>query len=184
MKGKWAGRRFFVILALLLLTGLSTGRAEQAIAAESQTQANAALVGRAFADVLSGGNPAAVAELYSAHFRHFDGGSPGMALGVKGDGLRLTLYRQAMPDLRFEIADLTAVDNRVITRWQATGRYTGRFQHYLPNGSSVQWQGITIWQVENGRIHAAWSQQDDLGLARQLQTGAGRDHFWGPAYYR
>lgn len=184
MKGKWAGRRFFVILALLLLTGLSIGRAGQVTAAESQTQSNAELVRRAVADVWSGGDPAAMHDLYSADFRHFDGTTPAVGLGVNGVALRLALYRQAMPDLRFQIEDLTAVENRVITRWRAGGSYTGRFQHYLPNGSSVQWQGITIWQVENGRIHAAWSQQDDLGLARQLQTGAGRDHFWGPAYYR
>lgn len=184
MKKKWAGRRFFVILALLLLTGLSVGRADQAIAAESQTQANAELVRRAFADVLSGGNPAALPEIFSADYRQFDGGTPGVALGAKGVGLRLALYRQAMPDLRYQIEDLTAVDNRVITRWRAGGRQTGGFQLYPPSGSVVQWTGITIWQVEGGLITGAWSQQDDLGLARQLAGADGQVQIWGPSYYR
>lgn len=184
MTGKWAGRRFFVLLVLLLLAGLSVGRSEQAIAAESQTQANAELVRRAFADVLNGDSPGAMAEMFSAGFRHFDGGTPAVVLSVNGFGLRQSLYRQAMPDLHYQIEELAAFDNRVVTRWRAGGTHTGQYQLYPPSGLALQWTGITIWQVDDERITVAWSQQDDLGLARQLGVINGRAQDWGPMYYR
>jgi steroid delta-isomerase-like uncharacterized protein len=73
-------------------------------------------------------------------------------------------FRGAVPDLHVEIDDLIACDNKVVTRWTATG--TER-----DSGRRIEVTGITIDRFRDGRVAESWTQWDRIGLQDQLATG-------------
>jgi predicted ester cyclase len=77
------------------------------------------------------------------------------------DGVRRSteLYRALFDDLRIEVVDQVAENNRVASRWTLTGSNRGR---------TVRVWGITISRLRDGRIVEDWSAFDSIELLRQL----------------
>lgn len=77
------------------------------------------------------------------------------------DGVRESteLYRTLFDDLRFEVVDQVAEDDRVASRWVLTGSNRGR---------QVRLWGITLSRLRDGRIVEDWTGFDSLELVRQL----------------
>lgn len=70
-------------------------------------------------------------------------------------------FFQAMPDLKFRVHDVIATESRVITRWTAAGTLTGPgFLGVEPKGQKIEFDGIDIWSVRNGRLYEHWDQFD------------------------
>jgi steroid delta-isomerase-like uncharacterized protein len=70
-------------------------------------------------------------------------------------------FFQAMPDATFRVHDVFATEGRVVTRWTATGTLTGPgFLGVEPKGQKVEFDGIDIWTVRNGRLYEHWDQFD------------------------
>lgn len=86
------------------------------------------------------------------------------------DGVKafITTLRGAFPDLRIEIADLIAQDDRVVARWVARGTHEGELRGIPPTGTEVEFTGITIERIEGGEIVEGWTNRDFLGLLRQI----------------
>ena len=53
-------------------------------------------------------------------------------------------------------------------RYVAAGTQTGAYGQIPPTGKAVRVRGITIFQIENGRIKTEWTEYDRLGMLRQL----------------
>jgi glyoxylase-like metal-dependent hydrolase (beta-lactamase superfamily II)/predicted ester cyclase len=88
------------------------------------------------------------------------------------DGVRAFLEAifGAVPDIAFEIADLTADEERTVVRWTARGTFAGG---PLPigvqaTGDSVAVDGIDVLTVRGGRIAGNEAFVDGLALARQI----------------
>ena len=79
--------------------------------------------------------------------------------GLEGVRKSTELYRQLFDDLRFEVVDQVAEDNRVANRWVLTGSNRGR---------RVKLWGITLSELRDGRIVEDWTGFDSLELVRQL----------------
>ncbi|MFL5840733.1 MAG: ester cyclase [Thermoleophilaceae bacterium] len=77
------------------------------------------------------------------------------------DGVRESteLYRTLFQDLRFEVVEQVAEDDRVASRWVLTGSNRGR---------QVRLWGITLSRLRDGRIVEDWTGFDSLELVRQL----------------
>jgi hydroxyacylglutathione hydrolase len=59
----------------------------------------------------------------------------------------------AMPDMRFEVLDVVAARNQAAVRWRATGTFCGGpFQGIEPTGARVEFEGIDLLTVEDGKI--------------------------------
>jgi len=70
-------------------------------------------------------------------------------------------FFQAMPDAKFRVRDVVATESRVVTRWTATSTLTGPgFLGVEPKAQKVEFDGIDIWSVRNGRLHEHWDQFD------------------------
>lgn len=70
-------------------------------------------------------------------------------------------FFQAMPDAKFHVHDVFATPTRVVTRWTATGTLTGPgFLGAEPRAQKVEFDGIDIWSVRNGRLSEHWDQFD------------------------
>jgi predicted ester cyclase len=97
--------------------------------------------------------PSCYAEDFADHFANAE------YHGLEGVRQSTDLYRALLDDLRFEVVDQMAQDDRVASRWVLTGTNRGR---------RIQTWGITLSRLRDGRIVEDWSGFDSLDLVRQL----------------
>ena len=88
--------------------------------------------------------------------------------GLEGTKQTISMYREAFPDVRFEIEDQIAEGEMVVTRWKATGTHEGDLMGTPPTGKKSTITGIGIDRFENGKIVEAWGNWDTLGMFQQL----------------
>jgi predicted ester cyclase len=93
--------------------------------------------------------PFCYAEDFVDHFASAD------YYGLEGARRSAALYRALFDDLRFEVVDQVAEDDRVASRWVLTGSNRGR---------NVRLWGITTSRLREGRIVEDCSAFDSLEL--------------------
>jgi steroid delta-isomerase-like uncharacterized protein len=75
----------------------------------------------------------------------------------------------AVPDFRYEVADMISEGDRVAVHWRASGTFSGEpLQGIRANGARLSTSGVDVLQVENGLIRRLDSYWDDAGVARQI----------------
>ncbi len=87
-----------------------------------------------------------------------------------------TMLRKAFPDLHYIIEDQIAEEDKVVTRWTASGTHRGELvsnQHphspaILPTGKRVSWGGVTISRLAGGKYVEQWNNVDMLSVLQQL----------------
>jgi steroid delta-isomerase-like uncharacterized protein len=132
---------------------------------ESKADHNLALARRAFTEIYGEGNVGLVDRLYADDFVD---DSPGGGKGRELIKEAVTGFHRAFPDLRIEIEDAFAVDDKVVLRYTAHGTQTGTYYDIPPSGKTVGIRGITIFQIANGKIKVEWTEYDRLGALRQI----------------
>src|ERR1700753_3723995 len=80
------------------------------------------------------------------------------------------LLTAAFPDLRVQIEDLIAEDDKVAARLMFSGTHQGPFRDFAPTGRPVSFGAIRIYQRAPGRLTASWAYQDSLALVHQLRS--------------
>jgi steroid delta-isomerase-like uncharacterized protein len=78
------------------------------------------------------------------------------------------MYRAAFPDVRMTVQDVIAAGDKVALRWQGEGTHRGELMGLAPTGSHGSVTGIDIFLWKDGKVAEAWTEWDNLGLARQL----------------
>jgi hypothetical protein len=90
----------------------------------------------------------------------------------------LALLRSAyasFPDLRHDVHELIATDDKVVLRGTITATHRGDFQGIPATGRKVGIGQIVIFRLAGGRIVEYWEQADFLSLMQQLGAHAGGD---------
>lgn len=127
---------------------------------------NEVLARRFFDEVWTGGRyDVADLLLGSDHRHHISGETLGGAAAVKEMARSL---RSAFPDLAFSIEDTICADDKVLVRWTARGTNTGAFGGRPATGRAVEWTGMDLIRVADGRIVELWGNNDAMGLWDQL----------------
>ena len=80
----------------------------------------------------------------------------------------VSMYRTGFPDLQMVVDDAMADGDKVALRWHAEGTHRGELQGLAPTGKRGSVTGIAIYQWRDGKVVEAWTEWDNLGLARQL----------------
>jgi steroid delta-isomerase-like uncharacterized protein len=75
---------------------------------------------------------------------------------------------RAFPDVHFDVLDMIAEGDMVVTRWRYHATNTGPFLGRPPTGRAVTDEGITTLRFEDGKVVEEWVVQDSLGLLKQL----------------
>jgi predicted ester cyclase len=93
----------------------------------------------------------------------------------QGQGIKLMveivdLYRRAFPDLRFEILDQIAEDDRVVTCLRMRGTQENALMTIAASGRKIDIAGIRVDRILGGRIVESWFHADWLGMLRQLDA--------------
>jgi steroid delta-isomerase-like uncharacterized protein len=92
------------------------------------------------------------------------------ARDVLGQFTRVT--RQAFPDLRFDIQQVVAEDDRVAVLYSWSGTHRGPLGPLQPTGRSVTATGAIFCRVADGRIVEEWDIDDRLDVMEQLGVAA------------
>jgi steroid delta-isomerase-like uncharacterized protein len=74
----------------------------------------------------------------------------------------------AFPDLRVEINDLIAEDDKVVARNTVTGTHQGEFMGLAGTGRKVRYDEIFVVRFADGRMVETWGVVDMASLMRQL----------------
>ena len=74
----------------------------------------------------------------------------------------------AFPDLKFTIEDQFAVDDKVATRWTATGTNKGTLGEMQPTGKRVNLDGLIIDYLKDGKVAERWEIWDQMAMLQQL----------------
>ena len=129
-------------------------------------ESNGQVMRRAFEEIMTRGNIAAIDELFASDFTGHD--TSGGTFGREEFREGVLDMLSAFSDRQVKIADQVVAGDKVATRWQATGLHAGEFNGIPATGRRVSLTGISIDRITGGRIVESWEVTDDAGLLRQL----------------
>lgn len=169
--------------AALVWSGAEASSASAATpcVAEAMDQ-HKAVAAAAVEAIWNGKDTVEIDTLVAGDFRYQEAGKTPMVIGARGVAFLTRLRRSSFPDLTYAIDEIVAEGDRVAVRWTATGTQQGAYGLTPPTGAQVAWSGVSFFTVADGRINAAWVNEDWQGVDRQL--GIDGQPTWGPAYYR
>ena len=131
------------------------------------SEANKNIVRRLITEGWNNGSHSVVDELVDANYQNHDTQAQG-ANGPHGFKGLIDTYRMAFPDLQFDIEDMMADGDKVITRWRSTGTQLGALPDVPATGRRVDVTGIGISRIANGKIVEDWANWDTMGMLKQL----------------
>jgi steroid delta-isomerase-like uncharacterized protein len=132
------------------------------------SEQNKANVRRLFEEVWNEGHVPVADELITTTYTHHDTSTPDVGRGPESEKKRVTLYRNAFPDIRFTIEDILAEGETVVTRWSCRGTHKGDLNGIPPTGKQFNITGVSIARFTNGKMFEGYVNWDALGLMQQL----------------
>jgi steroid delta-isomerase-like uncharacterized protein len=134
-----------------------------------QLERNKALVRRSLEEIYTGGNVAAADEVFAADFVSWDPTFPnGVLRGPEGIRSNVERGHASFENWRFDIEDVVAEGDRVVTRVVMRGRSKAEFLGMAPTGGEVEVSGITIHRIADGKIVERWGNWNTIGMLQQL----------------
>ena len=76
--------------------------------------------------------------------------------------------KNAFSNVRITIDHLIAEGDMAAARLTIHAKHTGEFWGIAPTGKEIKITGMHMYRIEDGKIAEAWSEEDLLGLLRQL----------------
>jgi predicted SnoaL-like aldol condensation-catalyzing enzyme len=123
---------------------------------------------RLFEEVWNKGHVQVADELIAPTYTHHDSSSPDLGRGPESEKKRVTLYRNAFPDIRFTIEDLLVEGETVVARWSCRGTHKGELSGIAPTNKQCNFTGVSIARFTNGKMFEGYVHWDALGLMQQL----------------
>jgi steroid delta-isomerase-like uncharacterized protein len=78
------------------------------------------------------------------------------------------LIKRGFPDLRIEINDLVAAEDRIAARLTLRGTHTGEYLGIAPTGRTMEYVSHEFYRVADELIAEEWICSDTASLFRQL----------------
>src|ERR1700688_4796862 len=132
------------------------------------SEQNKNAVRRLFDELWNKGNLPVADELIGANYTHHDPSTPDVGRGRESEKKRVTLYRNAFPDLRLTVEDLFAEGETVVARWSCRGTHKGELNGIAPTGKQFNITGVSIARFTNGKMFEGYVNWDALSLMQQL----------------
>ena len=74
----------------------------------------------------------------------------------------------ACPDLSFDLEEMVAEGDIVVTRFVLHGTFQNEFQGVPPNGAELTVRGTNMMKIVDGKNAEEWDAMDTLGLMQQM----------------
>jgi predicted ester cyclase len=123
----------------------------------SETDQNKVLVRRIFEEMWNQNDPGAARAIF-AH-------PEGVERAVRE-------FLTAFPDLQHTVEELIAEEDRVAARFTARGTQTGQYKDYQPTGKHIEYTGVTLARIANGKIIDHYTWWDRMGLIEQIENSS------------
>jgi steroid delta-isomerase-like uncharacterized protein len=134
------------------------------------SEENKQLIRRWFEEVWNNGSVEAIDEMF---------GENGIAHGLSDDPATPirgpqnfrpfhTLFREAFPNMMIVVEDVIAEGDRVAARCSVRAKHEGDFMGRAATQAPVEFTGITIVRIDNGKIVEAWNNFDFMKLHKQV----------------
>lgn len=134
------------------------------------SEQNKALVKRWFEEVWNKGRADAIDEMLAADCI-VHGLSDDSATTLKGPADFKPFhesFRGAFPDIEVVVEDLIAEGDKVAARCSVRGKHTGDHLGVAASNAPVQFTGMSILRIENGKVVEAWNNFDFLAMNKQI----------------
>jgi steroid delta-isomerase-like uncharacterized protein len=136
----------------------------------STLEANKALLRRWFEEVWNKGQAPAIDELLAAD---------GIAHGLSDDAASPfrgpvdfkpfhEMFRGAFPNMEIAVEDMIAEGDKVAARCSVRGKHTGDHLGVTASDAPVEFTGMTIVRIKDGKIAEAWNNFDFLRMNKQI----------------
>jgi hypothetical protein len=93
---------------------------------------------------------------------------PSVPHGIEGAKAAHQIMLAGFPDYQTIIDDLIAEDDKVVARITMSGTHEGNFMSIPATGRRVEFTGIYIARIANGKIVEHWGEEDGVSLLAQL----------------
>lgn len=84
---------------------------------------------------------------------------------------RVMYSRNAFPNLKFDIQEMVAEDNRVVASWIMSGTHLGDLSNLPATGKSFAISGMTIYYFDGDQVCGHTQAYDRLGFIGQMGIG-------------
>jgi len=136
----------------------------------NKLEENKALLRRWFDEVWTKGRSEAIDEMFAA-----DGIAQGLSDDT-GNPLRgpadfkpfHEIFRGAFPDIEVVVEDVIAEGDLVAARCSVRGKHSGDHLGIAASNAPVQFTGMTIARIKDGRIVEAWNNFDFMKMNKQI----------------
>ena len=131
---------------------------------------NRAVIHRWFEEVWNKGREEAIDELFAEDgIAHGLADEAGQALhGPAGFKPFFRKFRDAFPDLQVIVEDCISEGDRVAARCRVRAKHTGEGLGVAATGSPVEFTGMSIVRIRDGKIVEGWNNFDFMRLFQQI----------------
>lgn len=77
-------------------------------------------------------------------------------------------FVEAFPDSHYSVEDLIAENDRVVLRVTTRGTHRKEFYGIAPTNRKVEFTGIVIYRIQDGKIVECWDEIDFARLCKQI----------------
>jgi predicted ester cyclase len=118
-------------------------------------------------DVWGSGDLDAMDEMFAPDYVDH-GAPPGEASGREWHKGLVVMFRTAFPDLAISNEDVITSGDKVVLRWTGRGTHEGELMGIAPTGKEVEFSGIEVLRVVEGKVVERWGEGNDLEIMQQL----------------
>ena len=136
------------------------------------SEENKQLLRRWFEEVWNKGRADAIDEMFAengiAHGLSDDPANP--ITGPRDFRPFHAVFREAFPNLMIVVEDMVAEGDKVAARCSVRAKHEGEFMGRAATQAPVEFTGIAIVRIENGKIAEAWNNFDFMTMHKQLAS--------------
>jgi steroid delta-isomerase-like uncharacterized protein len=126
------------------------------------------MIKRFYTEVLEGGNLALIDEMVSDDLVDHDP-MPGQSPNKDGVSFFVNTMRSAFPDLKATIMEPALAEGNLEARYVVlTGTHQGDLMGVPATGRKVEFSGIDIIRIDNGKVVEHWGATDTMALMQQI----------------
>lgn len=123
-----------------------------------------------FEEVWNQGNENAIEEMFAddgiAHgLNDAEGNS---VRGVEGFKVLHRAFLSAYPDMKITVEDTVCEGDKIAARCTVNATHTGKGLGVLPSDQPVEFTGLTIVRIKDGKIAEAWNEFDFMKMYSQV----------------
>lgn len=123
-------------------------------------------IARKFFRMLELGDPNMADEIVAADYYNHD--APDPKIGIDGVKAAVTSFKNAFPDIQFDLAYQVGEGDKVVNRYTWSGTHQAKIYGVPATSKRVNWTATATFRIADGKIREAWLNADQWGLMQQL----------------